>query len=241
MKSKLKKLLKTPLVINLAIIFTVLSVYFTAFNYKSDNYQTANVINGAYYYGNPDNGGVSLTFNVYQGTEEVYKILQTLKDFNATATFFVGGCWADDNSQVLTKIITDGHEIGSHGYYHKDHAKLSLDENLNEIRYADRLITSLTGVKPTLFAPPSGSFSKSTITACEKLGYRVIMWSADTIDWRDQDVTLIKSRAVKGLKAGNIILMHPTKATTLALGDIINTIYAQGLTTLTVSENLQGF
>lgn len=240
MKIKLKKLLKTPFVINLALFFAIASVFVTAFDFTKKDYQTANVVNGAYYFGNPDNVGVSLTFNVYQGTEEVYKILQILQDLNATATFFVGGCWADDNGQVLKKILSDGHEIGSHGYYHKDHAKLSLDENLNEIRYADTLITSLTGVKPTLFAPPSGSFSKSTITACEKLGYRVIMWTADTIDWRDQDVNLIKSRAVKGLKAGNIILMHPTKSTTLALGDVINTIYQQGLKTLTVSENLQG-
>ena len=75
--------------------------------------------------------GVSLMFNVYWGTEEVYKILDTLAKHNAVATFFIGGCWADDNVECLKAIYEAGHEIGNHGYFHKDHDKLTLVQNQN--------------------------------------------------------------------------------------------------------------
>ncbi|MBO5285968.1 MAG: polysaccharide deacetylase family protein [Clostridia bacterium] len=240
MGNKLKKLLKKQVIVNILLILTVCFVGVGAFSGINNKIKTTSTINGAYYLGNPDNGGVSLTFNVYQGTEQVLSILDILKKQGVKVTFFIGGCWADDNGDVLNKILADGHEIGSHGYYHKDHAKLSLKENEQEILFTEQLIVGLTGYKTTLFAPPSGSFSKSTISACETNGYRVIMWSNDTIDWRDQDVNLIKKRALKDLKAGNIVLMHPTSATVTALDDVINSIKASGLKLLTISENLQG-
>ena len=77
--------------------------------------------------------GVSLTFNVYWGTNELYRILQTLKKYDAKATFFIGGCWADDNVECLKSIYENGHEIGNHGYFHKDHTKLNLLNNKKEI------------------------------------------------------------------------------------------------------------
>ena len=70
-------------------------------------------------------------------------------------------------------------------------------ENKDEIKTAERTIEGICGVKTTLFAPPSGSFSESTIKACDELGYKVIMWSKDTIDWRDKDVDLIFKRATQ--------------------------------------------
>ena len=59
--------------------------------------------------------GVSLMFNVYWGTEEVYGILDVLDEYEAKATFFIGGSWADDNVACLKEIAARGHEIGSHG------------------------------------------------------------------------------------------------------------------------------
>ena len=183
--------------------------------------------------------GVSLMFNVYMGTEEVYKILDALKSFNAKATFFIGGCWADDNVDCLRAIYNAGHELGNHGYFHKDHSKLSFAENQKEILTCNRFIELSVGVAPTLFAPPSGAYGNAMLSACEILNMKTILWSKDTIDWRDHDVSKIYSRATKNVKKGDFILMHPTAETAEALDEILVFYNNLGLKPVTVSENLQ--
>ena len=76
------------------------------------------------------------------------------------------------------------------------------------------------------------------MSACLELGLKVIMWSRDTIDWRDSDAALIASRATKGLAAGDFVLMHPTSSTVQALPVILNYIRNCGLAACTVSYSL---
>ena len=186
-----------------------------------------------------DGIGISLMFNVYWGTEEVYRILQTLKDRDAKATFFIGGCWADDNVECLRAIYAEGHEIGNHGYFHKDHTKLNLINNQREISDCNRFIELAIGVKPTLFAPPSGAYTSVSLSAAKALCMKTILWTKDTIDWRDKDVKLIYSRATKNVKSGDFILMHPVKETADALEDILKYYEENHLKTVTVSQNLR--
>lgn len=191
--------------------------------------------NAVLYSGNENGGSVALMFNVYENTEVVKEIVRVLKENDATATFFVGGCWADDNKETLKLIIESGFELGNHGYFHKDHKKLSYAQNLKEIGDCERIVKSLTGYQLKLFAPPSGSFGKNALRASSELGYRTIMWSKDTIDWRDSDKNLIVKRATNNLKSGDLILMHPKEHTLSALGDILTEIKRCGLKTDTVS------
>lgn len=187
-----------------------------------------------------ENGkGVSLMFNVYMGTDEIYQILDILQEYEAKATFFIGGCWADDNVACLRDIFIAGHEIGNHGYFHKDHDKLSVVENQREIYTCNQFIELSIGVTPTLFAPPSGAYGNATLTACEVLNMKTILWSKDTIDWRDQDENKIYTRATKNVQKGDFILMHPTKMTVEALDDILQYYKKINLTPITVSQNLQ--
>lgn len=201
----------------------------TAVSYESDI---------LYYGGDESNRGVSLTFNVYEGTAQVLDILDVLDEFQVKATFFIGGSWADDNIDCVREIFRRGHELGSHGYFHKDHSKMSVAENSEEIRPSVKLLEMVCGQEIELFAPPSGSFGENTISACRELGLKIIMWSKDTIDWRDKSVGLIVKRATTDLKAGDIILMHPKEHTVEALPQIITYIRDSGLKALTVSENL---
>jgi len=187
-----------------------------------------------------ENGkGVSLMFNVYEGTEIVYRLLDTLKEYEVKATFFIGGCWADDNVQCLKDIHTNGHEIGNHGYFHKDHTKLSLADNKKEISACNKFIQLAIGKKVTLFAPPSGAYSNDTLSAVRSLGMKTVLWSKDTIDWRDKNTEIIYTRATKNVVKGDFILMHPTQTTADALDDILQYYKDNDLKTVTVSENLQ--
>lgn len=173
--------------------------------------------------------GVMLTFNVYQGTQEVNQIIDILSSYGVTATFFIGGCWADKNHETLQRLVDNGFTVGSHGYYHYDHSKMDYEKNYNEIKKSLDCIEDITKQKIRLFAPPSGAYNQHMMDACKKLGLKVIMWSKDTIDWRDQDVDIILERATKNIKNKDIILMHPTKATVLALPQIIENIISCGL------------
>jgi peptidoglycan/xylan/chitin deacetylase (PgdA/CDA1 family) len=80
------------------------------------------------------------------------------------------------------------------------------------------------------------------VEIASELGYKTIMWTdgRDTIDWRDKDVDLIYSRAIKNCKGGDLILMHPTEATKNALDRIIKTLKDKGFELCTVTENISG-
>lgn len=183
-------------------------------------------------------GKVALMFNVYQGEEYVLTALDILDARGAKCTFFVGGCWADDHVDILREIASRGHELGNHGYFHKDHKGMSDKDNLAEITPTNALIKAVTGRQPTLFAPPSGSWDDTTVKTCDGLGMKTIMWSRDTIDWRDQNAAVIYTRATKNLKSGELILAHPTASTIEALPSILEYIDGAKLQATTVSGML---
>ena len=194
--------------------------------------------NGTIFAGDKTKKNVSLMVNVYWGTEYLVKMLDTFKEHNVKTTFFIGGTWAKDNAELLKRIKSEGHEIASHGYSHKEHGKLSLEENFSEIQKCHDVIKSILGINMELFAPPGGSYNKNTIKAAATLGYKTIMWSKDTIDWRDKNENIIFNRATTNLVGGDLVLMHPTDCTAKALSDIINKIKALKFNIVTVSENL---
>lgn len=182
--------------------------------------------------------GVSLMFNVYWGTQEVEGILEVLAEYGARATFFIGGSWADDNTACVRKIVEAGHEVGSHGYFHRDHTTLGYEGNVEEISHSVQFLQLAAGVPVTLFAPPSGAYDEDTVNAAESLGLRTVMWSRDTIDWRDKDEQTCYLRATDNLEAGELILMHPMEHTLAALPRILQYCNTHSLRPITVSENL---
>lgn len=183
---------------------------------------------------------VSLMVNVYWGNEYIAPMLEIMKRYNVKTTFFVGGSWAAANASTLRAIADDGHEIGNHGYYHKDHSKLDAEYNRKEIASAHDVVKDVLDIDMNLFAPPSGAFCDDTLSVAEELGYRTIMWTRDTVDWRDHDPDVIYKRAVKNIKGGDLILMHPTESTLKALERIIITVYSHNLRIAPVSSVLDG-
>ena len=98
---------------------------------------------------------------------------------------------------------------------------------------------SITGEETVLFAPPSGDVNAQVVADASSCGCQTIMWTADTIDWRDQDVSKIYARVERNLKPGVFVLMHPTQATLEALPEIILLAKSQGYTFMTVGEQLK--
>ena len=138
---------------------------------------------------------------------------------------FVTGRWAEKHGEILKSIYEAGHEIGNHGYNHIDYDKLSYEKNKEEIEKAHNIIKDVINVDSKYFAPPSGAFNDNTIRASKDLGYELIMWSIDTIDWRkDSTKDIIIRRVTEKIHKGAIVPMHPTEETVKALPEIINYI-----------------
>lgn len=232
-----KKSFKIELISNIVIVLICISVFIFSLYAKDDVVSVSSYKDNVYYYGNRNTSYVTLMFNVYWGDEYIDGILDVLKSHDVKTTFFVGGSWADDNKEILLKFLADGHEIGNHGYFHKNQSKLSYEGNLQEIRSNNEIVKNLIGYEMRLFAPPSGDYSENTIKAAKSLDMQTIMWSIDTIDWKDKDENLIKTRALKA-NGGDLVLMHPTEKTLLALNDIIEEYKKRNLVVVPVSQNI---
>lgn len=236
---KVKQNSLQTIISNVILSVVVLIIALVSFFPQKSASILINASSDVIYKGNTEKEQVSLMFNVYWGSENIPSILDTLKSEDVKCTFFIGGSWADNNGELLKRMVEEGHEIANHGYFHKSHDKLSLESNKQEILNAEKVISSLVNVKTILFAPPSGAYSKNTTKACSELGYKVIMWSKDTIDWRDKNEELCFTRATKNVSSGDLILMHPMEHTAKALPGVLKFYKEKGLRVVTVTQNIQ--
>ena len=230
--SLFRKVVANCCIVMMLVLFGCLTVRGSAVAVSGDN------IGDIYYRGDVNLSHMALMINVYWGDESLGEMLSTLEEKKVRCTFFVGGSWVNEHPDTLKKIFDAGHEIGNHGYHHKSATTISDERNREEILVTERLIESIIGVRTTLFAPPSGDVNKKVAGIATEMGYKTIMWSQDTIDWRDQDVDLIFKRATARAANGNLVLMHPTQATMLALPKIIDRLRELGYNLTTVSNTV---
>lgn len=182
-----------------------------------------------YYQGSREEKIVAFACNIDWGNEYIGDMLDIFHDNKIKISFFPTGRWAEENRDLLLKIYRAGHEIGNHGYSHLDYDKLDYDGNYKEIAKAHKVIEGIIDESPKYFAPPSGAYNEFTIQAARNLGYKTILWSIDTIDWReDSHKDLIVNRVIEKIHKSAIVLMHPTDETRKALPEIINKLYEMG-------------
>lgn len=190
-----------------------------------------------YYKGTIDKKVIAFTCNVDWGNEYIPSMLDIFRKNDIKITFFVTGRWSEKNPELLKMIYESGHEIGNHGYFHRDYNLLNYEDNKKEIQKADTIISEILGIKIKYFAPPSGAYNNETVKAATDLGYKVIMWSIDTIDWRkDSTKDKIINRVIGKHHNSAIILMHPKEETVKALPEIIQNLKDKGYKIGTISD-----
>ena len=201
-------------------------------------------INTLHYYdpiykGMEDDKKIAFACNVVWGEEYLPQMLTLLEEKDIEITFFIGGQWAEKNEELLRNMHKAGHELGNHGYKHLYHSKLTPESNKQEISKTEEIIKRITGYKTVLFAPPYGDINDTVVSSAEALGYKVIMWSIDTIDWNTRDYKKILQRVENKHHKGAIVLMHPTKVTIAALPQMIENLASHGYEITTVSDVLE--
>jgi len=192
------------------------------------------------YSGNRAKNEVAVVLNVAWGDEFLEHILATVEGAGGRLTICPVGQWLDADAgraAWLAEAAARGHEIGNHGYYNRP-MTYSAAKVKDELDRTAALIRQACGRQPAVFAPPMGEFNQTTLAAASAAGYRTVLWSLDTIDWRREGVDVIAGRVTSRVKPGDIILCHPTDQTAAAMREFLPVLAAQGLRLVTVSELL---
>lgn len=190
------------------------------------------------YRGNPNKPMVGLMINVAWGNEYLPSILDTLEKEKVHATFFFDGSWLSKNGALAQEIVRKGHEASNHAYSHPDMSRLSPARQRDEIAKTESLLKTKLGVSNRWFAPPSGDFNEKTVEIASEYGLKTVLWTLDTIDWKNPPASGVVVKVSARAQAGTLILMHPTPTTKDALPGIIRAIRAKGLVPGTVAETL---
>jgi len=186
-----------------------------------------------------DKKQIALTFDGAWGNEDTSTLLSILERQNVTATFFFTGGWISKYPDDVKTILSKGHEIGNHSENHKQMSKLSKEQCKEEIQIVHNKVKELTGLDMTVFRPPFGDYDDTVIQAANELGYHVIQWDVDSLDWKDYGCDSIIHTVTnhKHLGNGSIILMHNgAKYTKDALEDMIIKLKEQGYEFVKVSD-----
>lgn len=180
---------------------------------------------------------IALTFDDGPKAEVTLAILNSLKKYNAHATFFVLGQEAANHPDLLNQILADGHELGNHSWNHSLLTGLNpnnLDEELLKTQFA---VYQATKQFPKYFRPPYGGINSSVAKSLYK---PIIQWSVDTEDWKIKNPKRITNRALSGAYDGAIILMHDIYPTTQqSLDNTLKGLQQKGYQFVTISELLE--
>jgi len=180
------------------------------------------------YRGHPKKEMVTLLINVSWGTEYIPEILQTLKEKNVKANFFIEGKWAQEHPNLVKMIAEQNHIIGNHAYNHPNMARMNRQDVFEQINRTNEILQAITGNKPKWFAPPSGSFNEHVVEVAHELKMETILWTVDTIDWKKPSVSVMLNRVLTKVHPGAMILMHPTEPVSKGLGELINELEKKG-------------
>lgn len=176
---------------------------------------------------------IYLTFDFGYETGYSAAILDTLKEKNAPATFFVVGNYAKNNAETVERMLAEGHTVGSHSATHKDMTALSDEEARAEITDFNQQFAEQFGVTPTLFRFPEGVFSQRLLALAANEGMRSVFWSYAYADW-DANAQPDKAESLeKALAAAHpdaVYLLHPMATNSAMLGELIDGLRAAGYT-----------
>ena len=175
---------------------------------------------------------IYLTFD--EGYEAGYtpQILNTLKENNVKATFFITAHYLNTQPELVKQMIDEGHIIGNHTVNHKSMPSLTENQINSEVMDLHKTIYEKFKYEMKYIRPPMGEFSEKSISVTNSLGYKTVMWSFAYEDWNENkqpDEAQAKKKILDNVHNGEIMLLHGnSKTNTNILGDIIKEIKNMG-------------
>ena len=132
-------------------------------------------------------------------------VLNTLKVYNAKATFFCIGDNIRKHPSVYEQVVADGHTVGNHTYNHLRGWKTDTETYVGNFKKCDEMIS------PGYFRPPHGRVTREQVKALKTLNpsLNIVMWDVLSGDF---DSKLKKEQCLKGVLKhstnGSIVVFH---------------------------------
>ncbi|ARK29000.1 delta-lactam-biosynthetic de-N-acetylase [Halalkalibacter krulwichiae] len=186
-----------------------------------------------YFIGDTTKKELYLTFD--NGYENGYtaKVLDVLKEKNVPATFFVTGHYLDNATDLVKRMVEEGHIVGNHSWHHPSLPEVGDGRLINELTKVKERFTEITGVKEMNYLrPPRGQFSERSLELSEKLGYTNVFWSMAYKDWevdKQKGGDYAYNQIMKRIHPGAIMLIHSVSSDNAeALPRVIDDARKQG-------------
>ena len=187
-----------------------------------------------YYLGDTSSKVLYLTFD--EGYEKGYTndILDTLKELNIPAAFFVVKPYIDKEPEIIKRMADEGHLVCNHSNHHPSMPAVTDINKFNkEIQDVEKSYKDLTGQDmPKFFRPPMGKYSKESLERTKALGYKTIFWSFAYKDWlidKQPSKDYAVKKIISGVHPGGILLLHAvSKTNTEVLKAVLTELQTQG-------------
>lgn len=181
-----------------------------------------------------ENGGICLGKDlekvIYLTFDEGYEaghtesILNTLKENDVKATFFITSHYLNTASNLVERMINEGHTVANHTCKHPSLPTISNEEIEKEIMQLHQAVYEKFNYEMKYFRPPKGEFNERTLQKTAQLGYKTVMWSFAYFDWDEKkqpSVEEARKMIINNLHCGEIMLLHPNSKTNSEVLDTI--------------------
>lgn len=189
---------------------------------------------GGYFLGDTSSKVLYLTFD--EGYEKGYTgdILDTLKELNVPAAFFVVKPYIVSEPDLVKRMVDEGHLVCNHSSHHPSMPSITDVEKFNkEITDVEEEYKTLIGKDmPKFFRPPMGKYSEDCLKKIQGLGYKTIFWSFAYKDWlidNQPSESFSIKKIEDGAHPGGIILIHAvSKTNSKVLKTVLSDLQAEG-------------
>ena len=189
--------------------------------------------------GNTSRNTVAFTFDAGSDAGYTTQILDTLQANGVHATFGMTGKFAQQNPQLVQRMVNEGHTLINHTYDHASWtgnstgaAPLTREQRWAELDQTESIIGQLTGATTLpYFRPPYGDYDQSVLDDVGARGYAYsVMWTVDSRGWMGIPAPQITQRCLDNAKPGAIYIFHVGSASQdgVALQDVIDGLRGQG-------------
>lgn len=181
---------------------------------------------GGLFIGGSEEKRLWLTFDEGYENGCTADILDTLKEKNVRAVFFVTYDYCKRNPELVRRMIAEGHTVGNHTWSHPSLPDCSPDELYSELSLLHDYVKKEFGYEMYVMRPPMGEFSERVLACAKDLGYTTVLWSFAYPDW-DVNNQPDKDAAFKKITGkthnGAVYLLHAVSETNSAiLGDVLD-------------------
>jgi peptidoglycan/xylan/chitin deacetylase (PgdA/CDA1 family) len=182
---------------------------------------------------------IGLTFDDGPG-KYAGKLLDTLKKYDAKATFFLEGQYVKARPAFAKRMAKEGHDLGNHSYHHPHFREISDQEIREELTSTHEAIRKATGKSPTMIRPPYGEFDERTVAIAAQMGLPLVLWNGGSRDWATKNETAIYQEVLRSAKRDAVVLMHDwVPATVTVMPKLLKELKKRGYHLVAVSSLLR--